>query len=51
MPFKSEKQRRFLFKFKPEVAEEFASEEKKRNRQKMRKALKKRKNNPTIKPY
>ena len=29
MPFKSEKQRRFLYKEKPEVAKEFASKEKK----------------------
>lgn len=31
MPFKSEKQRRYLFKFEPEIAKEFAKEEKKQS--------------------
>jgi len=32
MPFKSDKQRRFLFKFKPEVAKQFVEESKRRVR-------------------
>jgi len=40
MPFKSEKQRKYLFKFKPDIAKEFADKEKSYKNFKMRKSNK-----------
>lgn len=44
MPFKSEKQRRYLYANKPEVAEEFAKKER-RGRNKKKELAKRRKKN------